>query len=191
MVPSTEVVINIEAGVHPDDLVRIYASSEQACVDSIAADSLVLVAGDLIIIGEVHELGDRLMQENEVAQVSIVSVQMLLIREPIDGLRGDAGLTWKAILFAVLMSRIQSVYAEDFLLSTCVHDRDPRSEVTKFFLVELRACCVEIPDVARPTEIHAEGVIDLMKIVVRLLLNLVATGPDPRNLSLLDEFECT
>ena len=79
MIPSTEVVINIEASIHPDDLFGIYASSEQACVDGIAADSLVLMASDLIIIGKVHELGDRLMQENEVAQVSIVRVQMLLV----------------------------------------------------------------------------------------------------------------
>ena len=50
---------------------------------------------------------------------------------------------------------------------------------------------MEIPDVARPTEVHAEGVVDLMKVVVRLLLNLFATGPDPGKLSLLDELECT
>ena len=50
---------------------------------------------------------------------------------------------------------------------------------------------MEIPDVARPTEVHAEGVVDLVKVVVRLLLDLVATGPDPGKLSLLDELECT
>ena len=50
---------------------------------------------------------------------------------------------------------------------------------------------MEIPDVARPTEVHAEGVVDLMKVVVRLLLNLVATGPHPRYLAPFDKFEGT
>jgi hypothetical protein len=49
------------------------------------ADSLVLVARNIIIIRQVHELWDRLVEENEVAQMGIVRVEMLLISEPVDG----------------------------------------------------------------------------------------------------------
>ena len=85
VVSSTEIVINIVARVDPDQLFRLDTSCEQACVDGVTADSLVLVALNVIIIRQVHELWDRLVEENEVAQVGIVRVEMLLICEPVDG----------------------------------------------------------------------------------------------------------
>ena len=85
VVSSTEIVINIVARVDPDQLFRLDTSCEQACVDGMTADSLVLVARDFIIIRQVHELWDRFVEENEVTQVGIVRVHMLLISEPVDG----------------------------------------------------------------------------------------------------------
>ena len=72
VVSSAEVVINIVTRVDPDRLLRLDAGSEQACVDGVTADSLVLVALNVIIIRQVHKLWNRFVEENEVAQVGIM-----------------------------------------------------------------------------------------------------------------------
>ena len=72
VVSPTEIVISIVTRIDPDQFLGLDTSCEQACVDGMTADSLVLVARDIIIIRQVHELWNRFVEENEVAQVGIV-----------------------------------------------------------------------------------------------------------------------
>ena len=132
------------------------------------------------------------MQEDEVAQVGLVRVQVLLVVEPVDGVGGDARLTWKAILLAFRRGAVQSVNAEDFLLSARVHHGNPRGEIAQIFLLvrfSMSAHRVHVPNVAGPAQVSAERIVDLVQITIALLLDLVPASPDPGHISFLDEFE--
>lgn len=54
-----------------------------------AANGLLFMARNRVHIRHVHELRDGLMEEDEVAQLGIMRILVLLICEPVDGIRGD------------------------------------------------------------------------------------------------------
>ena len=86
MISPTEVVISVEAGVHPNNSFGFETCRKEARIDGMATDCLLSVARYLIIIHQVHELWDGLMHEDKVSQVRIVRILELLISEPINSL---------------------------------------------------------------------------------------------------------
>ena len=90
IVATTEVIVDVLARVEPNDTLRLHSCAESSRIDSMAADSLLLVARYLVQVRQVHELWNWIVQEDEVSCLVIVRVQVQLVVEPVDSLSTDA-----------------------------------------------------------------------------------------------------
>ena len=119
-----------------------------------------------------------------------MGVRVHLLGQPVDGIRRDARLTWQTLIQAVFRSCVKCVDAENFLLAARIHDRNARCEVSQIFLViyfAFRTGQVLVPNVASPAQIQALRVVDFVELAATDSIDFVATGPNPGDLSGLNE----
>ena len=192
VVATTEVIVDVLARVEPNDTLGLHSCAESSGIDSMAADSLLLVARYLVQVRQVHELWNWIVQEDEVSCLMIVRVQVQLVVEPVYSLSTDARFAWNAVLKTSFVRGVQGVDAHDFILTVWCHDWDSRGEVTHFVLIIrllIRIADMRVPHVSSPAQLHTVAIIKLMQVVARPAVNFVASSPDPRHLSGLDELQ--
>ena len=92
VVAPAEVVVGVQTRIDPDRLLMRERRRKEARVQGRAVDLLLLVSRYLVEVSQMHELGNGLVQEDEVAELVVVREQVLLIGEPVHGIRRHAGL---------------------------------------------------------------------------------------------------
>ena len=87
---------------------------------------------------------------------------------------------------AHLVTRVESENTENFIILIWVKNWDPGSEVAYLFLIVVHIVMAEIPDISCPTIMPSKGVVDLMELIWRVVLNWTSSGPHIWDLLRLD-----
>jgi len=74
VVSTAEIVIRVSTSINPDNFLGFKSNTKEAIINGLTPDCLLLMSRDVIKIGQVHILGNRLVQEHEVMEVIVMRI---------------------------------------------------------------------------------------------------------------------
>lgn len=139
VVHSGVIVVVVTSCNDPTCSLGIFCGRKHSRIEGLAANCLMVVTRDLIVVDERHKLGDRSMHKDEVSSRVFVAELVLLAPQPLYSVNGHAAATLKHLVASRIGCRVKDVDRKNFVASAAAHRsyRDPGGKKSDLFLLIL------------------------------------------------------